>query len=316
MPTLNAPRRRALVVLCLVSLVLPLPPLGAQAPPQAAKAEVRVAVILGNAPAGTDEPTSAQTARCLKGFELYKNGTVNKLLVTGGFTRDYISEARMMTIALVTYGVPAGDIVEDEMAATTVENGLFAARLFAERGWPKTGMLVSQKFHLPRAGGIFKENGFQVQDAPAADAAAAPDDFAAVLDPKEGAGVKANPSDLIVVYEPFASTDPMPWPTPQLARRLRIAAALYHKKIAPMIVLYNDRYTRGPVNIAQMMKIGLLSLGVPAANVKAIGRGEFRRLADVAKAYADKSATVLTSAVGGDHLAPEAAPKWKVVFVE
>ena len=311
----STPRSRALVLVCLVLLALPSTPLGARAQ-KAAGADTRVAVILGNAPAGTDEPTSAQTARCLKGFELYKNGSVNKLLVTGGFTRDYISEARMMTIALVTYGVPPGDIVEDELASSTVENGVFAARIFEQHGWPKAGMLVSQKFHLPRAGGIFKEHGFQMQDAVAADAAAAPEDFAPVLDPKADAVLKAEPSDLIVVYEPFASLDPMPWPTPQLAHRLRLAAALFHKKIAPTVILYNDRYTRGPVNIAQMMKIGLLSLGVPAASVRVVGRGEYRRLAEVAKAYADRSATVLTTATGGEHLAPEAAPKWKVVFVE
>jgi uncharacterized SAM-binding protein YcdF (DUF218 family) len=109
------------------------------------------------------------------------------LLVTGGFTRDYISEARMMTIALVTYGVAPGDIVEDELASTTVENGLFAARLFDERGWPKAARIVSQAFHLPRAAGIFKENGFQVQDAAAADA---PEDFARVLDTKAEAAPK------------------------------------------------------------------------------------------------------------------------------
>jgi vancomycin permeability regulator SanA len=309
-------RTRLFIFASLVLLVLPFAGPGAQAPPQAAKADVRVGIILGNAPAGTDEPTPMQTARCLKAYELYKNGTVNKLLVTGGFTRDYISEARMMTIALVTYGVAPGDIVEDELASSTVENGLFAARIFEARGWPKTGMLISQKFHLPRAGGIFKENGFQLQDAPAADAAAAPEDFAFVLDPKAPAGIKAEPSDLIVVYEPFNSPDAMSWPTPQMARRLRLAAALYHAKTAPTIVLYNDRYTRGPVNLAQMMKIGLLSLGVPAANVKVVARGEYRRLADLAKANADKSATVLTTATGGEHLPPEAAPKWKVVFVE
>jgi hypothetical protein len=83
-----------------------------------------------------------------------------------------------------------------------------------------------------------------------------------------------------------------------------------------MVVLYNDRYTRGPVNLATMMKIGLISLGVPAANVKAVARGEYRRLADVAKAYADKSAIVVATAAGGEHLAPDTAPKWKVVFVE
>jgi uncharacterized SAM-binding protein YcdF (DUF218 family) len=305
---------RAAVALSIVLAVLATGPLAAL-PQGAAGADVRVGIILGNAPAGTDEPTAAQTARCLKGFELYRTGAVNKLLVTGGFTRDYISEARMMTIALVTYGVPPGDIVEDELASSTVENGLFAARLFDERGWPKRALLVSQAFHLPRAGGIFKQDGFEVQDAPAADAPAAAD-FAAVLDMTADAVAKAEPSDLIVVYEPYASTDPMPWPTPQLARRLRVAAALYHRKIAPTIVLFNDRYTRGPVNLAQMMKIALLSLGVPAAGVKAVARGEYRRLADLAKAYAGRSAIVLTTASGGGALPPESAPKWKVVVVE
>ena len=81
-------------------------------------------------------------------------------------------------------------------------------------------------------------------------------------------------------------------------------------------MLYNDRYTRGPVNLAQMMKIALVSLGVPAANLKVAGRGEYRRLRDLAAAYPDKSATVLTTAAGGESLAPDAAPKWKVVFVD
>ena len=305
---------RALIVVCLVFVALQITPLGVQ-PQQAPKADVRVAIILGNAPAGTDEPTPMQTARCLKGFELYKSGAVNRLLVTGGFTRDYISEARMMKIALVTYGVAPDDVLEEELAATTIENGLFAARMFDARGWPKTATIVSQAFHLPRAGGNYKQQGFEVRDAAAVDAPAAAD-FAPVLDAAADVVAKAEPSDLIVVYEPYASTDPMPWPTPQLAHRLRVAAALYHRKIAPNVVLYNDRYTRGPVNLATMMKIGLISLGVPAANAKAVARGEYRRLADVAKACADKSAIVLATALGGEHLAPDTAPTWKVVFVE
>ena len=147
----------------------------------AATADARVAIVLGNAPAGTDEPTAMQTARCLKAFELYKSGAVNTLLVTGGFTRDYISEARMMKIALVTYGVAPDDVLEEELAATTIENGLFAARMFDARGWPKTATIVSQAFHLPRAGGNYKQQGFEVKDAAAADAPSA-SDFAAVVD--------------------------------------------------------------------------------------------------------------------------------------
>jgi len=309
---------RPLILACLVAFEAAGAVLGAQTPQAASptvKPAARVAIVLGNAPAGTDEPTAMQTARCLKAFELYKNGAVNTLLVTGGFTRDYISEARMMKIALVTYGVAPDDVLEEELAATTIENGLFAARMFDARGWPKTATIVSQAFHLPRAGGNYKQQGFEVKDAAAADAPSA-SDFAAVVDATHDVVARAQPADLIIVYEPYASTDPMPWPTPQLARRLRIAAALYHRKIAPTVVLYNDRYTRGPVNLAQMMKIGLISLGVPAANIKAVARGEYRRLADVARAYADTSAIVLTTAVGGEHLAPETAPKWKVVFVD
>ena len=314
MRALPSPGRGALIPACLVALALAGTLPGAQSQKSAA-ADVRVGIVLGNAPAATDEPTAMQTARCLKSFELYKSGGVNKLLVTGGFTRDYISEARMMKIALVTYGVAPDDVLEEELAATTIENGVFAARMFDARGWPKTATIVSQAFHLPRAGGNYKQQGFQVQDGVAADAPAA-GDFAAVIDSTAAVVAAASPSDLIVVYEPYASTDPMPWPTPQLARRLRIAAALYHKKIAPNVVLYNDRYTRGPVNLATMMKIGLISLGVPAASVKAVARGEYRRLVEVARAYPDKSAIVLTTATGGEALAPDAAPKWKVVFVE
>ena len=306
--------RRPLILACLVALAVAGALLGAQAQ-QPAAADIRVGIVLGNAPAGTDEPTPMQTARCLKAFELYKRGTVNKLLVTGGFTRDYISEARMMKIALVTYGVAPDDVLEEELAATTIENGLFAARMFDARGWPKTATIVSQAFHLPRAGGNYNQQGFQVQDAAAVDAPSA-SDFEPVLDMKADPVAKAEPADLIVVYEPYASTDPVPWPTPQLARRLRIAAALYHKKIAPNVVLYNDRYTRGPVNLATIMKIGLISLGVPAASVKAAARGEYRRLVEVARAYPDTSAIVLTTATGGEALAPDAAPKWKVVFVQ
>jgi hypothetical protein len=310
----QSPGRRALVLVPLVLFVVAGAFPGAQAQKPAA-ADVRVGIILGNAPAGTDEPTGMQTARCLKGYELYTSGAVNKLLVTGGFTRDYISEARMMKIALVTYGAAPDDVLEEELAATTIENGLFAARMFDARGWPKTATIVSQAFHLPRAGGNYTQQGFQVRDAAAVDAPAAAD-FAPVLEMKADAVLKAEPADLIVVYEPYASADPMPWPTPQLAHRLRIAAAMYHRKIAPDVVLYNDRYTRGPVNLATMMKIGLLSLGVPAASVKAVARGEYRRLAEVARAYPDKSAIVLTTATGGEALAPDAAPKWKVVFIQ
>jgi len=293
MSTLRTSFRRPFPFALLLLLLLSAAP-SVALPQQAAQPSVRVAVVLGNGPVATDEPTTAQTARCLKAYELYKSGEVNKLLVTGGFTRDYISESRMMKIALVTFGVPPDDIVEEEYAATTIENGLFASRMFEARGWAKTGILVSQQYHLPRSQGIFQKEGFELKDAASADAASL-ESLLPLLDTKADAVVKAAPADLIVVYEPYRSTAPVDWPTPGLAKRLRLAAALFHRKAAPTVLLYNDHYTRGAVNIAQVMKIALVSLGVPASSLKVIARGEHRFFGSLAKAYAERSAIVLTS---------------------
>jgi uncharacterized SAM-binding protein YcdF (DUF218 family) len=151
--------------------------------------------------------------------------------------------------------VAPGDVVEEELAAATIENGLFAARMFDARGWPKTAAIVSQPFHLPGTCGNCKQQGSQVRNAAAVDARSA-SDFAPVLDLKADPVAEAKRFDLIVVHEPYASTDTMQRPTPQLARRLRIAAALYHEKVAPNLLLYSDRYTRGPVGHQSILSEG------------------------------------------------------------
>jgi vancomycin permeability regulator SanA len=308
-------RVRALLILLACALAVSAAALLA-ADGQTPAADIRVAVVLGNGPKATDEPTPFQTARCLKAFDLYKSGAVNKLVVTGGFTFDYISEARMMKIALVTWGVSPDDIVEDEMAASTIENGLFSAHIFEKRAWPKTARLVTQKFHMERSVGIYKADGFQVQEAVSADAPTWPADFAQVPDMKPEATPKLEASGTLVVYEPFNSLEPMPWPTSALAHRLRIAAALYHSKAVPDIVLFNDPYTRGPYTPSQMMKVALVSLGVPPASLRAIGRREYRRLADLAASLGEKSVTVVAPGTAKASLALDATARWKTVFVD
>jgi vancomycin permeability regulator SanA len=283
---------------------------------QAPAGDIRAAVVLGNGNTVPDEPTPMQTARCLKALELYKTGAATKLVVTGGFTFDYISEARLMKIALVTWGVAPDDVVEDQMAATTIENGLFSARIFEERAWPKTAKLVTQKFHMERSVGIYKGVGFQVQEEVAADAPNWAEDLKQFPDMKPEALPKADASATLVVYEPFSALGPMPWPTSALARRLRVAAGLYHAKVAPAFVLYSDPYTRGPYTPAQVMKVGLVSLGVPPAGLKVVGRREFRRLADLAASLGDKSVTVVAPATAKAALAREATARWRTVFVD
>jgi uncharacterized SAM-binding protein YcdF (DUF218 family) len=305
------------VMLACLSGTMATIPAGAQAPavPEAAPG-IRVAVVLGNGSPVIDEPTAMQTARCLRAFDLYKIGAVNKIIVTGGYTFGYLSEARMMKIALVAFGVPSEDVIEEQMAATTIENSVFSARIFDERKWKKSAVVVTQQFHLPRAAGNFKSDGFEVQDGLAADAAAWPAGFSAVPGLARDPASPDEVTDLIVVYEPYRSQEPMDWPPAALSRRLRHAAALFHAKAAPSVVLFNDPYTRGPVNLAQMMKVALVSLGVPPAGIRAVGRREYRRLADLAIALGDKTATVVTAGAARESLGLDPARRWKTVFVD
>ncbi len=63
-------------------------------------------------------------------------------------------------------------------------------------------------------------------------------------------------------------------------------------------------------------RIALVSLGVPAANLKVVGRGEHRRLAELAAVYGDTSATVLMTGTSRWPIAPGVTPKWKPVFID
>lgn len=275
----------------------------------------RVGIILGHYPAGADEPTSVQTARCLKAFELYRDGKINKVLVTGGYTRDHISEARMMKIALVTYGVPPDDVIEDELANSTIENGYFSARLFERSGWEKKAYLISQKGHLWRAKYIFEDNGFKIKEAAAAETASPA--FAGILNgaaPESAPGAAA--AELLIVYEPFDSPDPMPWPAPALARRLRAAAALWYAKHAPRVVLYSDWYARGPVDLAQMMKVALVSLGVPAENIDAVPKVHYGKLPALIRTHGDRTALVITAPNAAGPYDTSSIGKWKFLYIE
>jgi len=255
---------------------------------------VKPAIILGHWPAGVDEPTRQQTARCLKAYELYRDGRINTIVVTGGYTKGHISEARMMRIALITYGVPDEIIYEDNLASTTIENGYFSRKLFEREKWPAKVVLISQAGHLWRAKGNFQSFGFRVKNVNA-DELPGEEDFAPLLkvegfdvaDYKDGA-------EFAVVYERFDSYDPMEIPTPGLAKRLRAAAALYHAGHVPKIVTYSNWYMRGPVDLSEMMKIALISLGVEPKDIIMEKNIHYGKFSHIEKNYGGTNTLVIT----------------------
>lgn len=269
----------------------------------------RVAVVLGYYPPEANAPDPYQTERIYEAWHLYASGTVDTIVVSGGYTREYISEARMGKIALVTLGVPPSAVYEEERSSSTLENALFSAKLFDEKGWEKRALIVSQKIHLYKAKPMFEKDGFKVKMSPTPDSptAAIPLIPAPPAPPPDSAS-----STLIVVYEPYNSDELLEYPTPGMARRLRAAAAAYRENPGRKFILYSDWYTRGPIDPAEVMKIALCTLGVPSSAITAIKHVHYGNLANIIKDYKDQSALLI--APSQTTLDPVAWPglQWKL----
>ncbi|MDZ8107154.1 MAG: ElyC/SanA/YdcF family protein [Nostoc sp. DedQUE12a] len=107
----------------------------------------RVAIVFGAGiyPDGTLSPMLSD--RVSAAVELYKLGRVQKLLMTGDNSRDDYNEVVAMQNYAVERGVPAQDITLDYAGFSTYESCYRAKDIFGI----KQAVLITQKFHLPRA---------------------------------------------------------------------------------------------------------------------------------------------------------------------
>ncbi|MDM9382773.1 ElyC/SanA/YdcF family protein [Chlorogloeopsis sp. ULAP01] len=107
----------------------------------------RVAIVLGAGvyPDGTPSPMLSD--RITAAVELYKLGRVQKLLMTGDNSSDDYDEVTVMQRYAVERGVPIEDITLDHAGFSTYESCYRAKEIFGI----EQAVLVTQKFHLPRA---------------------------------------------------------------------------------------------------------------------------------------------------------------------
>jgi len=107
----------------------------------------KVAIVFGAGiyPDGTPTPMLAD--RVDAAVELYKHGTVQKLLMTGDNSRDDYDEVSAMQHYAVTQGIPIEDITLDHAGFSTYESCYRAKEIFGIQ----QAVLVTQNFHLPRA---------------------------------------------------------------------------------------------------------------------------------------------------------------------
>ena len=112
----------------------------------AAPAE-RVAIVFGAGLRWDGSPTAILRDRVETGVRLYLDGKVEKLLMSGDNSVVYYNEPEAMRQYAISLGVPATDIVLDYAGRRTYDTCYRAWAIFGV----KRALLVTQKFHLPRA---------------------------------------------------------------------------------------------------------------------------------------------------------------------
>ena len=135
-----------------------------------------VAVVLGGATRWQVPPRplpeiSELGDRIIYAAHLYKAGTADRLVLTGGWldwqTGDGIgnSEAHDMQVLLGVMGVPAEATLLEEKSLNTYENAVFTKKLLDEAGIERV-LLITSASHMPRSVAIFEKQGIQVIPAP------------------------------------------------------------------------------------------------------------------------------------------------------
>jgi len=109
-----------------------------------------VAIVLGNHVHQDGTPSTRLRLRLDKGFELWRDGKVRAIIVSGGRGSEGWQEADVMRDYLLKLGVEPASIVADPEGVDTYHTARNAWRTMRERGW-KSAVVVSQYYHVSRS---------------------------------------------------------------------------------------------------------------------------------------------------------------------
>lgn len=123
-------------------------------------------VVLGGNPPASDTLVGESESRLAHGLALFEAGSAPRLVVTGG---GPVPVAPVMTDTALAAGVPSEAILTEDAATSTLLNALFISDL-SELDTDQPIILVSHRYHLPRAWASFRWAGFQTVHLSAADA--------------------------------------------------------------------------------------------------------------------------------------------------
>ena len=128
-----------------------------------------VIVVLGAGLNRRDQPGPALIRRSQAAADLYARGLADRIICTGGVgLRNQRSEADACAELLRSFGVPAADILLEDRSRSTEENAYYTRAIMRENGW-YSAVVVSDGYHLLRAGWMFDQQQIISFTSPAAD---------------------------------------------------------------------------------------------------------------------------------------------------
>jgi vancomycin permeability regulator SanA len=108
-------------------------------------------VILGAAVWGGNRPSPVLRERINKGYELYKNGIIGYLVLTGGGSPGEMTEADVAKNELLKKGINEKNIIVENRSNSTLEQiGFVNKNLYQKNNW-KEIVLITDNFHLLRS---------------------------------------------------------------------------------------------------------------------------------------------------------------------
>lgn len=120
-----------------------------------------VIIVLGSGLRKDGQPGPALTRRTRRAADLWHEGIAPLVLCTGGQSEYYPrTEAAACREILLATGLPAAAILMEERSRSTEENAIYSKRILDEMQLARV-VLVSDSYHMLRAGWLFRSQGIQ-----------------------------------------------------------------------------------------------------------------------------------------------------------
>lgn len=123
------------------------------------ESEPNVAVVFGAGILNNQTPTAVLKNRLNKSVDLYEDGSVDTIVVTGDNREENHNEPKAMKTYLVEQGIPEDDIIQDFAGRRTIDSCWRIKNVFGGEGI----YAITQNFHLPRATFLCRTFGLEVE---------------------------------------------------------------------------------------------------------------------------------------------------------